>query len=379
MEIRIVRNPFEWNAIVEKSPYSVLHHRYECFRFYENPLPLMVKEQNHQILFPLRLIELLRGFRLAIGPIYDYASILPADENALDLVPRALNCATQFLRQNGVDYFALCAPTFHSEKYTNLLDSWFKKNKASVKILRANMIRIEHMTFEEIFRSKFSKLARYNIRRAEREGIDILELKNENDIYHWIDDIYQCNLSALQRQGRQWAYPESYKEIYAFELVRDKIRLAEWFKIYGAIYHGKLIAYTIAVWYKNVMQIGKLMSHTKFLDKRPNDALLAHAIEDACENGVKLFEYGLYRTGINTGNQSLYPGVEMFFTKFGFEKIPIFIYRLGLDYSGRLLQHVFSYREYFLTRWASFPMFIKKFFLKLYAPRRRKLFALLHT
>ena len=171
MRIRIAKNSEEWNAIVDKSPFSVLHHRYELFSYYENPLPLMVEEGNHQFLFPLKVEKLLKWFRLAICPVYSYASVLPESENALNKMPDALDFAVNFLREINVDYLSACAPTFRSKSYTTCLNSWFKKRKASAQVLYAHMVRIGSASFEEIWRSKFDKKARYSVRRAEREGI----------------------------------------------------------------------------------------------------------------------------------------------------------------------------------------------------------------
>jgi len=379
MQIRVARNVAEWNAIVDQSPFSVLHHRYELFAFHKGALPLIVEEQNHRFLLPLRVMELLKSFRLAVSPIYNYASILPDNENALNLIPDVLDYASNFLREMKVDYLSMCAPTFLSRSYTRHLSSWFAKRNASVQILYAHMIRIGNETFEEIWKSKFDKHAKYNIRRAKREGVNVIEIESEDDIQKWMEDIYQCNLSALKRQGREGAYPESYKNVYLSELISDKKRLGEYFKIYGALYHGRLIAYMIVVEYNKFMQVGKLMSHTRFLDKRPNDALFSNLIEEACKRGVELFEYGLRRTKLGGKIPSLYPALDAFFSKFGFDEIPVFIYRLGLTRSGRIMQHLFSSREYIMSRYACIPSTIRGSLLKLYAPRHRKLFVFLST
>ena len=379
LQIRIAKDPEKWNAIVDKSPFSVLHHRYEFFSYYKNPLPLIVEGRNHKFLFPLRVMELLKSFRLATSRIYGYASILPDNEDALNIMPEALDSAANFLREMKMDYLSLCAPTFRSRPYTTSLNSWFKRRRASIQILHAHMIRLGDTNFEEIWKSKFDKHARYNIRRAQREGVSVIEIKTEDDIHRWMEDIYQCNLSALKRQGREGAYPESYKEAYLSELISDKKRLGEYFKIYGSIYRGRLIAYMVVVEYNDLMQVGKLMSHTKFLDKRSNDALFGHVIKEACDSRVELFEYGLHRTIPGGKIPSLYPALEMFFSKFGSEEIPVFVYRLGLTRSGRIMQYLFSSREYIMTRYTYIPPTIRDFLLKLYAPRRRKLFVFLNT
>ena len=378
MEIHVAKDPGHWNEIVDRSTYSVLHHRYELNALRKNPLPLLIKEQNHCFLFPLITAKILKSFRVATTA-GSYASLLPESEDDIHLIPTALDCISDFLRKVKIDYLSTSAPTFWSRPYVTLINSWFKEHKASVQVLYAHVFRTGNMAFEQIWKHKFNKHARYNVRRAEREGVEVIEIESEEDIRKWMEDIYWCNVSALKRQGREGAYPDSYKEVYFTELVSDKKLLPEYFKIYGAIYRGRLIAYMIVLEYNKLMEVSKAMSHTNFLDKRPNDALIAHLLREGCEKGFELFEYGLERTKLGGKIRSLYPKLEIFRSKFGFEEVPVLVYRLGLTRSGRVLQHLFSSREHLLTRYASAPVFVRKFLLRLYAPKRRKLYAFLST
>ena len=376
MQIRVAENEEKWNRIVEKSPYSVLHHRHEIYKigvFSKNPLPLIVEEQGHYFLIPLRITEIFKSFRLALTPIYDYASILPDDAEALDSMPKVLDHIANFLRKRGVTYLSLCAPTFYSEPYVRLLNLWFQKRKASIQIQYSHVIRTGNTTFKMIWKHLFDKHARYNVRRAEREGVKIIEIDTEDGINKWIGDIHECNLSALRRQGREGAYPDSYKGVYLSELISAKRILGDYYRIYGALYRERLIAYMITVEYNKFMQVGKAMSHTRYLNKNPNDALVSYIVKRACEKGFELFEYGLRRAKRSGRIPSLYPDLDSFVSKFGFEEIPIFMYRLGLTRTGRILQYLFSFREYLLKRYAYLPESIRAFISRLYAPRQRKM------
>jgi len=375
----VAKDPERWNEIVNRSAYSVLHHRYELNAVRNDPLPLLISEQNHRFLFPLNTAKIFRSFRVATSPIYSYASLLPESENSIHLIPRALDCVTDFLRNMNVDYLSTCAPMFWSKPYVTLINSWFERHEASVQILYAHMFRTRKMTFEEVWKRRFDKHARYNVRRAEREGVEVIEIENEEDIRKWKEDIYRCNISALKRQGREGAFPDSFKEVYFRELALGKKLLRKYLKIYGAFHSGRLIAYMIVQAYNKLMEVSKAMSHTDFLDKRPNDALIAHLTREACEKGFELLEYGLERTGLRGKIPSLHPTLEMFRFKFGFEEVPIVVYRLGLTRSGRILQYLFSGREYFVTRYASAPSLVRRVMLRLYAPRRRELSVFLST
>lgn len=382
MKIQIARNPEAWNRIVDESPHAVLYHRYEVYQFYtsiENALPVIIEENGHCLLFPLSTTTLLKSFRIATSPIHYHASILPATEETLDLIPNALDQVTNFLREMKVDYLSTSAPTFLPRRYVTLVNSWFRKHKASVQTIYAQMIHTQNTTFEEIFRHRFQKRKRQEIRRAQSEGVSVVEIDTEAVLREWIDDIHECNVASLLRQGRWGAYPDSYKNVFLSELISAKKVLSKHFRIYGVTYRDRLIAYQTVLEYNKLMAGTKTASNTKYLDKHPNDVLVAHLVKEACERGLHWLEKGFDRVRSNEKIPSLYPGLKMWKHKFGFEEIPVFIYRLGLTRPGRILQRLYATREYLVTRSAYLPKSISALFVRLYAPRRRKLTGIIHV
>ena len=378
MYVQIAKDRNEWNSIVDRNPHSVLHHRYEVCVHEDNALPLIIKEENHRFLFPLKIVKLLGSFRLAVSPIYYHASLL-ADTNAFALMPKALGHVTDFLRGIQVNYLCSSAPTFLSKQYAYLLDQWFRKQNASVQIIYAHMIHTENVAFEDIWRHRVRKRTREEIRKARREGVNVVRIDTVDDIREWMKDIHQCNISALKRQGRWGAYPDSYKEVFLSELISSKELLKEHFNIYGAVYRGHLIAYMIFQEYNGFMALSKAASHTKFLVKHPNDVLIAYVLKEACEKKVHWLEYTFDRVRYGGKIPSLHSGIRAFKRKFGFEDVPIPIYRLGLTRSGRTIQRLYTGREYIITRGAYIPKFVRSFFLRFYAPRRRRLSVYLHV
>lgn len=377
MEIRIARDRKEWNAIVDQNPYSVLHHKYELCTRSKNALPLIIREGDNYFLFPLCIRTLFRSFRLATSPFHYHASLLP-DVGAIDLVPKVLNKVAEFLQDTQVDYLSTCAPTFLSQRYSALLNSWFMERGASVQMLYYQMIQTKDTTFEEIWRRHFRKRNREEIRKAEREGISAIKIDTVDGLYEWWDDIHECNVSALMRQGRWGAYPESYKEVYLSELVSTKKLLKEHFNVYGTIYRGRLIAYATIQEYNHLMALTNVASRTEFLRKHPNDVLFAHLVREACGRGFWWFEYGFDRVKRGEKIPSLYSGLQMFRHKFGFKDVPVPVYRLGLTRSGRVIQHLYSNRERLITQSAYIPKLVRGLFEKLYASRRRKLSVFSH-
>ncbi len=379
MHVMVAKDAAEWNSIVERSPFSVLHHRYEACVHEDKATPLIIEANNSKILLPLRITEFSKGLRLAFSPIYYYASLLPENEKTLDSLPEALEYLCLFLRRIKVDYFSTCASLFISKRYASMLNSWFCEHDASVQVAYNHMIRTGDRTYEEVKKQVFKKHAREKIRKAERERIAFVKIDTEDSIREWIDDIYRCNLSALERQGREGAHPDSYRDVYLSELVKTKRNLGVGFTIYGAVFDGHLVSYMTVQEFGRLMQATKAMSDARYLRKCPNDALIAHIIKESCERGFRWFEYGFDRAKIGGRIPSLHSSINEFKFKFGFKEVPLFIYRLGLTYSGKLLQHVFSMREYAIAGSAYVPESIRNFLWRFYGPRRRRFSAFLYT
>lgn len=376
MDIQIAKDSSTWNKIVEKSPYSVLHHKYEMCALSRNALPLIIREGNRSFLFPLRIVEFLKSFRLATSPIYSYATLLPESET-LDLVQNVLDYVSDFLQRMGVDYLSTCGPTFLSRRYAALLTSWFKERKASVQVIYSYVMPIKNATFEEIQKARFRRRTREEIKKAKKEGVGVIKIDSVDGIRTWINGIYRCNVSILKRQGRWGAYPDSYKDVVLAELISAKRLLKEHFNIYGATFRGRLIAYVMVREYKWLMDPTKAASDARFWSKHPNDVLMAHLVKEACERGFYWLEYGFDRVKRDGKIPSLYPGIQGWRRKFGFEEIPIPIYYLGLTRAGSVIRHLFSFRDYIITRSAYIPESARKFFLKFYAPRHRRYDSLL--
>jgi len=379
LHIEIAKDAAEWNSIVERSPFSVLHHRYEVCIYEDKAIPLIIKGQNRRYLFPLKIMDVFGIFRVSLSPIYYYASILPESDDAVELTPVALDSVVSFLRKMRVDYLSSCAPTFLSRRYAGVLDSWFREHNASVQVVYAHVLPTEDMTFEEIWKNRFEKHARNQVRKAEKEGVNVIKIDTEKGIDEWIEDIYQCNLSALKRQGRVGAYPDSYKKILQSELISTKRHLGDYFNIYGAVYRGRLAAYMITREYKGLLHINKAMSRTEFLRKCPNDALINALVKEACEHGYRWIEYGFDRVKRGGKIPSLYPTLQKFKFKFGFEEVPVPIYRFGLSRKGKFLRALYSSREALVVSSARIPDSIRAFLLKVYVPRQRRFFRFLHV
>lgn len=378
MQVHIGKARAQWNTLVDRNPSAVLRHRYEFYESDANALPLIISEHNRQFLFPLRIERLFKSFSLATSPIFYHASLLP-DPEAVDLTPDILDSVSSFLKQIHVDYLSTCAPIFLPKRCTALFDAWFRRHKADVQYVYVYLISTENTDFEDIWRHRFKRRNREEIRKAEREGVDVIKIDSVDDISAWMDEIHKCDISTLVRQGRWGAYPDSYKDVFLAELIAAKNLLGNHFNIYGALYERHLIAYLVVQEFNKLMEPTKAASRTEFLKKHPNDVLVTHMIKEACERRFHWVEYGFDRVSWNSRIQSVYAGIQRWRQKFGFEEFPFPIYRLGLNRSGNVIRRLYSGREYFIARMAYIPESIRTFIDRVYGAKRRRLSALVYA
>lgn len=340
MKVFAAKDSVAWNRVVEKSPFSVLHHKYEIFSTFTSKkvLPLIFQEGKHSLLLPLEIVDFL-GFRIATSNIYSYASILPSDSEAVFLIPAALEQAKRFLLNQGFDLFAMSSPTFLSEPYSNAISSWFVTKKASSVPLYAHLLDVRGKMFEDVWTKDFSKHARNAARKAEKVGVHVSEVE---DVESWIDDLVVCNISSLRRQGRIETSRKCDRAMFLEYLTRHVRLLGDHFRVFGAFFDSRLVAYMTTIEYNKLVMITSAMSRSRYLLKRPNDALLTHIARHACEAGFDWVYYSFDRVSRFQDKPSLLPSLVRFKFEHGFKEVLVPVYRLGLTRAGKILGWLLS-------------------------------------
>ena len=367
LQIRKITDPEEWNAMVAKSPYSVLHHKYEFSRFEgKHYLPLVCEEGEDRFLFPFTLEDSF-GFRLATVPVYDHASVLPNRSEAIPLIPEAVNLAVKLLKSIGVDLLTMSAPFHLPRRYVRLVDMAFEKKKASAQPIFVHALSTHERPFEEIWMNQFSKHARNRVRKAENSGVSVLEIK---DFEVWVSDMHLCNMSSFYRQKRYPRYPHSEKDAFLVYLNKHRAVLQENFKVYGAFLGEHLIAYMATVQFNRLISITLMMSLSEFLSKCPNNALLGYIIRHGCENDFAWVFYSFDRVSQSSERPSLLSSLMKFKFDHGFREYPVRIYSLGLTRAGRVLQQLRSFYKYIFVSSARFPLFVTDALQKIYERQR---------
>jgi len=297
------------------------------------------------------------GLRIATSPIYYHASLLPSDAECHDLIPQVLEVTVKFLSKIGVDCLVTSVPTFLLEPYSSTLSSWFKAKEASEQTIYAHILRLKGKTYENIWKQDFSKHARNAVRKAEKKGVTTECIEN---VGKWIGDIVNCNISSLKRQRRPFGYPHCDRQAFSEYLRSHKKKFGECFRIHGALYGNRLIAYMTTTRFNKLVMITLAMSRSEYLSKAPNNALLSHIIRNACEEGFDWIYYSFDRTSART--------------------IPIF--RLGVTFSGYVFSRLSLMSNYAFIGSASLPQPLRRrlqyFYDSLAGLEKSRLFLPLH-
>lgn len=370
MKLYIEKDPHVWNQLVEASPYAVWHHKYEALIFGKRKgcLPLVFEESGRYLLFPF-VVENFLGFRVASVPVYDLASVLPSGVGSIPLLSIALDSAVGFLKRFGVDFLVVSNPFLMPKEYRLLLNAWCKKRDALEQLIFADVLDVQGRSFEEIWTKEFSKHARNRARKAEKEGVSVHEIERFEE---WVSDMHLCNLSSFSRQKRYPRYPHREKGAFLAYLNRHKTVLGENYRVYGAFFRNRLIAYMATLEFNKLIIIGLLMSMSSLMSKCPNNALLKFLVNHACQNEIRWIYYSFDRVSYRPEKPSLHYSLRKFKFEHGFREYPMKIYHLGLTNSGFILQKFISLYNFILTTSFYFPHQVTTVIQKIYEKERYK-------
>jgi len=359
-----------WNQLVEASPYAVWHHKYEAFTFgkRKRSLPLVFEKGDSCLLFPFTLENFL-GFHVAFVPVYDLASVLPSRIESIPLIPIALDSAVNLLKSIGVDFLIMSDHFLMPKEYHRLLNTWFEGKKALTQLIFADVLNVQGRSFEEIWMKGFSKHARNRARKAIKEGVSVREVKTFDE---WVSDMHLCNMSSFSRQKRYPRYPHCDKEAFLVYLNRHKAILGENYRVYGAFFRNRLIAYMATLEFNGLIVIGLLMSLSNFMSKCPNDALLRYLVDHACKSEIKWIYYSFDRVSYSSKRPSLHSSLRRFKFEHGFEEYPMKIYYLKLTNAGAVLQRFTSLYNFLFTASSYLPHLMTDAIQKIYEKRRYK-------
>jgi hypothetical protein len=171
---------------------------------------------------------------------------------------------------------------------------------------------------------RVSQETRKNIRRAAKRGLTVRVVPFDDELVVGIQQIY--NESAVRQGRRFWHFG---KDFAAVKLMNQTY--CDRGDFIGAFFEGQLIGFIKMVYVDDVATLVQILAMNSHQDKRPVNALIAHAVEHCERKGKTFLVYGKYDYGTTKASS-----LAEFKRRMGFEKISFPRYYVPLTATGRV-------------------------------------------
>jgi len=186
-----------------------------------------------------------------------------------------------------------------------------------------NMAAIPLNGWEEWWEKRVSHDLRKDVKRSEKRGLVVKSAPFDDDFVRGISGIYN---EARVRQGRHfWHYGKDFAAVKA-----ENSTFIERSEFVGAYVESELVGFIKLVYTDGAARMMQILSKEAHQDKRPTNALIAKAVEIACERGCTYLTYGKY-TYDNKKNSS----IVQFKRRNGFEEILFPRYAIPFTAKGK--------------------------------------------
>ena len=188
-----------------------------------------------------------------------------------------------------------------------------------------NAAAISTKSFADWWEKDLPQVTRKNVRRSQKRGVVVREMKLDGDTISRIHRLYN---QIQVKQGTQFAHFGKDLETVRRELSTFPERS----EFLGAFHEDELIGFVKLIYMQNAAGIMHLVSRDEDYDKRPANALIAKAVQVCEAKGLTYLTYGKYTYGNKTRN----PLTE-FKRRMGFKKIEFPRYYIPLNLRGRII------------------------------------------
>jgi hypothetical protein len=169
---------------------------------------------------------------------------------------------------------------------------------------------------------------RRDVKRAEKRGLIVKTVEFSDELMGGIKGIYD---EVSVRQGRQfWHYGKSLTSV-----ATENASFLERSQFIGAYYEDELVGFIKIVFVDDVARMMQILSKEAHQDKRPTNALIAKAVEVACDRRSSYLTYGKY-----TYDSKKNSSIVHFKRSNGFEEILFPRYYIPLTVRGHILVRV---------------------------------------
>jgi hypothetical protein len=212
-------------------------------------------------------------------------------------------------------------------------------------------------TFNDWWEDRLPQESRKNVRRAEKRGVVVKEVPFSDELVKGIQSIY--NETPVRRGAPFWHYGKSFDAVK-----RENVTYLERSDFLGAYFKEELVGFIKIIYVENIATLIQILANNEHDDKRPMNALLAHAVKLCERKGISFLVYGKY---VYDGNRN--SSLTEFKRRNGFEEkrfpryfVPLTIkgtlalkskLHLGVKglIPGRVIGRLLSLRSLFYRNW----------------------------
>jgi hypothetical protein len=188
-----------------------------------------------------------------------------------------------------------------------------------------NVAAIPVSSYEHWFQKQVSSATRRNIRASEKKGV-VVRISPFDEEY--IRGIMSISDESPVRAGRRyWHYGKDFATVEA-----EQGTYRERSTYLGAYLGDEMIGYMKIVWDARSAAIMQIVSKLKFLDRRPNNALLAAGVKLCAERGVEHLLYERFVYGKKEDSS-----LTRFKRENGFVRVDLPCYYVPLTTKGRIV------------------------------------------
>ena len=189
-------------------------------------------------------------------------------------------------------------------------------------------------TFEHWFQAQIAAATRRNIRASEKRGVSVKVCDYDDTYVAGISSIY--NESPLRAGRSFWHYGKPIEVVR-----RENGTYAARSTFLAAYVKGEMVGYLKIVWDRRTAAIMQILSKTAARDSRPNNALMAEAVRQACARGIEHLIYERFDYGNKIGDS-----LTRFKEANGFVRMDIPRYCVPLTAKGRFALSLGLHRNF---------------------------------
>lgn len=301
IEIAEEKHKEEWNEVVHNSINGTLYQTWEWIEtikvgFDEQIIRLILKKNDRIIgVFPLvirpntkilKFLKRIAFFKTLYSPyinLWGYGGpCFIFDEATSDNLKIILDYLDKKVNNNNTLLGYRIMP-FNDELFKSLPDS-FRRIK-----WQTSFLDIEQGT--EFVWTRIKKQHRNSIRKSEKLGVIIKKVEKREEINEIYNTIWQDLIQYLDKtEDKPLVYSPKYTPCSYFQAVFNILVPLDLAEIYFAEFEGRKIAFSLILYYKDMI----ILQHEAFIRKyqflKPNNLLLWKIIEDGSRRGYKIFD-----------------------------------------------------------------------------------------